>query len=383
MNSKLTFDTAPPPGTINFGIGQPSGDLLPAGLIRSACDGFLADALPAELNYGERQGERSFREALAGFLQAEYGTVVDTESLFVTTGSSQALDYVCARFTQPGDVVITEEPSYFLAFQIFRDHGLDIVPVPVDGHGMDIDRLEEVLTRTKPRLVYTIPSFHNPGGHSLSERRRRRLAELSREHDFVVAADEVYQLLWYERPPPPAMGTMIDEGNILSLGSFSKIMAPGLRLGWIQTAPDQMERLLDSGAINSGGSFNQFTSMVMREAIESGLQADFLQQLRTAYANRVEAMDSALQRHLSGHARWLRPGGGYFFWLELEESVDASVLRARASDYEVGFQPGTNFSPRGHLANCLRLSFAHYGEEQIRDGISRLARLLDNWGQVQ
>lgn len=377
MKPKLTFDTAPPPGTINFGIGQPSGDLLPADLIRQAADAFLACARPADLNYGERQGDASFRAALAGFLSTEYGAPVDAGSLFATTGSSQALDYVCARFTQPGDVVVVEEPSYFLAFRIFQDHGLDIVPVPLDDDGMDLDRLEEVLTRTRPRLVYTIPSFHNPGGQSLTAGRRRRLVELSRQRDFIVAADEVYQLLWYDQPPPPAMGTMIGSGNVLSLGSFSKIMAPGLRLGWVQAAPHLMERLLDSGAVNSGGSFNQFTSLVMREAIQHGLQAAFLLRLRQAYARRVEAMDSALHEHLGGRARWLRPGGGYFFWLQLDESVDTAALRAEAPRFEVGFQPGANFSPRGALNNCLRLSFAFYHEEEIRDGVARLARLLD------
>jgi len=378
MAPKLTFETASPPGTINFGIGQPSADLLPADLIRKAADAFLEHAQPAELNYGERQGDRSFRRVLARFLGSEYGAAVDAESLFVTTGSSQALDYVCARFTRPGDVVVVEEPSYFLAFQIFRDHGLEIVPVPLDAHGMRLDALEQVLGEHRPALLYTIPSFHNPGGQSLAADRRRRIAELSREHGFVVAADEVYQLLWYERPPPAAMGTLTGTGNVLSLGSFSKIMAPGLRLGWIQAAPALMERLLDSGAINSGGSFNQFTSIIMREAIESGQQTAFLQRLRQTYADRVEAMDTTLQRHFAGRARWLRPGGGYFFWLEFDRDVDTAALREAAPAHEIGFQPGVNFSPRAALGNCLRLSFAHYREDEIREGIERLARLFES-----
>jgi len=377
VNGKLTFDAAPPPGTVNFGVGQPSADLLPAGLVQQAADAFLEHARPGELNYGERQGDASFRASLAGFLSSEYAAPVTAGSLFVSTGSSQALDYVCQRFTQPGDTVVVEEPSYFLAFQIFRDHGLRIVPVPTDADGMDIAALENVLTRTRPALLYTIPSFHNPGGQSLSAERRRRIAQLSREHDFVVAADEVYQLLWYERPPPPAMGTLLETGNIVSLGSFSKIMAPGLRLGWIQAAPALMEVLVDSGAINSGGSMNQFTSIVMREAIEHGLQTAFLQRLRTTYAGRVDAMDTALREHLGERARWLRPGGGYFFWLELDESVDTAALREQAARFKVGFQPGGNFSSTGALNNCLRLSFAHYHEDEIRDGIVRLARLFD------
>ncbi|GAG85960.1 unnamed protein product, partial [marine sediment metagenome] len=285
MSKKVTFDGAPDPGTINFGVGQPSADLLPVDLMRIAADDFLRSAQPIELNYGERQGDVRFLEKLAALLSDGYGSAVAAESLFVTAGNSQALDFVCALFTRPGDTVIVEEPSYFLAFQIFADHGLNIVSVPVDEEGMDIDRLEQELRRTSPKMLYTIPSFHNPGGQSMSAARRERLADLSRKHGFLIAADEVYQLLWYKQAPPPALGTLTDRGNILSLGSFSKILAPGLRLGWIQTSSELMERLLDSGAINSGGSFNHFTSHVVRHAIELGLQQSWLLKLRQAYGS--------------------------------------------------------------------------------------------------
>jgi len=225
LSKKVTFDGAPEPGTINFGVGQPSADLLPVELMRTAADDFLRSANPVDLNYGD--------ETLAAFLCGSYGTSVAAESLFVTAGNSQALDFVCALFTRPGDTVIVEEPSYFLAFKIFADHGLNIVSVPVDDEGMDIDRLEQELRRTRPKMLYTIPSYHNPGGQSMSAARRTRLAELSRGYDFLIAADEVYQLLWYKQAPPAALGTMAGQGNILSLGSFSKILAPGLRLGWM------------------------------------------------------------------------------------------------------------------------------------------------------
>jgi 2-aminoadipate transaminase len=384
MARKVTFDVAGDPETINFGIGQPSEDLLPVGLLRTAADGFLSGARPQELNYGERQGDAAFRQALAGLLSSEYGADVEAESLFVTAGNSQALDFVCALFTRPGDTVIVEEPSYFLAFRIFEDHGLNVVPVPLDHDGMDIDALEAVLDRTKTALLYTIPSFQNPCGQSMSAERRRRLAELSRRHDFLIAADEVYQMLWYGEPPPPALGAMADQGNILSLGSFSKILAPGLRLGWIQTSQPLMERLLDSGVINSGGSFNHFTSLVVREAIERGLQKSFIEHLRQTYARRVDVMDAALHEHFAGVARWQKPSGGYFFWLEFDEGVDTTALRAAADRLQTGFQPGQNSSSRGALQNCLRLSFAHYGEHEIRAGVERLARLFrQNSAQVR
>jgi 2-aminoadipate transaminase len=378
LSKKVTFDGAPEPGTINFGVGQPSADLLPVELMRIAADDFLRNAMPMELNYGERQGDIRFLETLATFLSDGYGASVTAESLFVTAGNSQALDFVCALFTRPGDTVIVEEPSYFLAFKIFADHGLNIVSIPVDGEGMDIDRLEQELRRTRPKMLYTIPSFHNPGGQSMSAARRTRLAELSLEYDFLVAADEVYQLLWYDQAPPAALGTMSNEGNILSLGSFSKILAPGLRLGWIQTSQKLMERLLDSGAVNSGGSFNHFTSHVVRHAIELGLQQSLLKDLRQTYRSRVQVMDTALNEHIGHLAGWHRPQGGYFFWLKFPKAVDTTELRRKAGEYRTGFQPGENFSSNGGLRNCLRLSFAHYGETDIQEGVARLGRLVRN-----
>lgn len=372
----VTFDGAPPPGTINFGVGQPSADLLPVDLIRRAAADFLDGAQPLELNYGERQGEVGFREALAGFLTEGYGSPVSADSLFVSGGNSQALDFVCAQFARQGDLVFIEEPSYFLAHRIFADHGLQAVGVPVDGDGLRIDALEAELARHRPALLYTIPSFHNPGGHSLSAARRRKLVELSEKHGFVVVADEVYQLLHYFEEPPPALATMIDAGHVLSLGSFSKIMTPGLRLGWIQAAAPLMQRLLATGVVNSGGSLSHFSSQVMRHALELGLQKQNLEQVRSEYRRRVEAMDSALHRELGRFARWQRPAGGYFFWLECRPGIDTTALWEKAPRYETGFQPGENFSCGTNFRNCLRLSFAHYGCDEIREGVRRLGALF-------
>lgn len=372
----VTFDGAPPPGVINFGVGQPSADLLPVDLIRAATADFTAVAQPLEFNYGERQGDLGFRTALARLLTSEYEHAVTADSLFVTAGNSQALDFVCGQLAQHGDTVFIEEPSYFLAHQIFRDHGLHAVGIPVDQDGLVTEELTAQLAIHRPVLLYTIPSFHNPGGQTLSARRREELARLSREHGFLVVADEVYQLLHYFGKPPPAMGTMTDRGNILSLGSFSKIMAPGLRLGWIQTSPALMQKLVGTGVINSGGSFNHFTSHVLRHAIEMGLQEQMLVHLREIYRRRVETMDAALHEHLAGFATWKRPGGGYFFWLELDESIDTATLRKRAAEFRTGFQPGELFSCDARLNNCLRLSFAHYGDDDIRKGVARLGALL-------
>jgi DNA-binding transcriptional MocR family regulator len=424
MNGKVTFDGAPPPGTINFGVGQPSADLLPVDLIRAATEDYLACAQAVELNYGVREGDVRFLDSLSGFLADNYGAAVAPESLFLTAGNSHALDLVCTAFTEKGDTIIVEEPSYFLAFQVFRDHGLNIIGIPVDDDGMDLDTLESELERTDAAMLYTIPSFHNPCGHTMTLERRKRLVELSQKHDFLIVADEVYQVLNYFDEAPPAMGTMVDSDTVLSLGSFSKILAPGLRLGWIQTSPRLREELMSGGAVSSGGSFNHFTSHVVRHAIDMGLQQDHLEHLRKTYGKRVETMDAALKQHLGDRVSWRRPGGGYFFWLKLESSghphssvessghphssvkssghphssvavlspaldthttrgadelvriIDTQTLRRAAIENQTGFQPGVVFSSKGGLRNYFRLSFAHYSDADIREGIRRLAEVL-------
>lgn len=376
----MTFDGAPPEGTINLGIGQPSADLLPVALLRRASDAFFSSAEPLELNYGAPAGDERFLLSLAEYLSEGYRKTVVPESIFVTGGSSQGLDLVSTVFSRAGDTVFVEEPTYFLAFQILRDHGVKLVGVPVDQEGMRMDALEALLDEHQPAFIYTIPSYHNPGGHCMSAERRGRLVEMSRDRGFLIVADEVYQLLHYDGEPPPAFGTMIDGDTVLSLGSFSKILAPGLRLGWIQTGAGLRDRLLANGFVNSGGSINHHASHLVRQAIDLGLQGEHVRRLRRVLGLRAEAMDDALHTHFRHRATWHRPGGGYFFWLGFDEGMDTDSLLDGAREAGTGFQPGSLFSCGGGLADHLRLSFAHYDEGDIREGISRLAEVLKRSG---
>jgi 2-aminoadipate transaminase len=373
----VSFDGAVPAGTINLGIGQPSADLLPVELLREASDAYFRQAQPNDLNYGDMQGDPRFLDSLARYLSAGYGVTTCAEELFVTGGNSQALDLVSAVYANPGDTVFVEEPSYFLAFQIFRDHDLRIVSIPVDDDGLDVEHLRLELSRHKPAFVYTIPTYHNPGGQTLSTERREKLISLSREHDFLIVADEVYQLLSYFDLPPPALGTMIESDTIISLGSFSKLLAPGLRLGWIQTSPLRRQQLLANGFINSGGSINHYASHIVRFAIDLGLLDRHVSRLRGAYRARVAAMDAALQEHFADIAQWSRPNGGYFFWLAFSAETDTTPLKNTANSLAAGFQPGAIFSATGDLRNRMRLSFAHYDEQDIAAGVARLRPLFD------
>jgi DNA-binding transcriptional MocR family regulator len=377
VSGTVTFDGAPPAGTINLGIGQPSADLLPVDLLRQASESFFSEAHPFELNYGVIPGDERFLESLAGYLGEGYDATVNPESLVVTAGNSQALDFVSTVFSKSGDTVFVEEPSYYLAFQIFRDHGLNVVGVPIDDNGMQIDALEALVNEHNPALVYIIPSYHNPGGHCMNTERRLRLIELSQRHGFLIVADEVYQLLYYYDEPPQALGTMIESDTVLSLGSFSKILAPGMRLGWIQTGPGLRKRLLDNGFINSGGSISHYSSHIVRHAINLGLQRAHVIELKRTYRNRVEAMQDSLQSQFGDLATWQRPDGGYFFWLRFEDRVDTARFRDRASELQTGFQPGSVSSSEGKLSNFLRLSFAHYDEDDIREGIARMRPIFD------
>ena len=376
MSGKVTFDGAAPTGAINFGIGQPSADLLPVDIVRRASESFFSAAQPLELNYGVTQGDERFLDSLADFLSRGYGVPASADELFVTGGNSQALDLVSTVFAKPGDTVFVEEPSYFLAFQIFRDHGLKIVGIPVDDDGLCVESLQRELESHNPAFLYTIPSFHNPGGQSTTAARREQIVKLAEEHDFLIVADEVYQLLYYCEAPPPAYGTMTASEHVVSLGSFSKILAPGMRLGWIQTAEDLRNELRSSGFVNSGGSVNHISSHIVRQTIDNGSLESHIEKLRGVYGRRVQAMDEALHQHFGDIAEWTRPGGGYFFWLRFAESVDTTAIRESARKAAAGFQAGSLFSSKGELKNFLRLSFAHYNEDDIREGIKRLRPLF-------
>lgn len=361
-----------PPDFVDLGIGQPGFDLLPLDLLHRAANERLAEPDPAFLNYGYELGDGRFRHALADFLTPHYGTAVDPETIMVTTGASQALDLICTLFTQAGDTVFVEEPSYFLALRIFADHGLNVVGIPIDAGGLRIDGLQDALQRHQPAFLYTIPVFQNPTGTTLRPERRQALLALAEAHDFFVVADEVYQLLHYTGTPPPPLATLIGSERVLSVSSFSKILAPGLRLGWVQAAPVLLARLTGAGMLDSGGGLNPFTSNVVRVALERGWQADHLATLRRAYARRIALMVDALREHVPDVVHFTPPPGGFFFWLTLPPGVETAVLQQLAQKHRVGFQPGHKFSGNGGQLNRLRLSFAFYDEAKLVQGVQRL-----------
>lgn len=364
-----------PPGVIDLGVGDPQFDLLPLERIRRAAEQCFARNEVTILQYGTEQGDVGLRQALAQSLSPAYGCPVDPDGLFITNGASMGLALICTLFTRPGDLIFVEEPSYFLALRIFADHGLRPVAIPVDEDGLIIEALEAELKRAVPALLYTIPTFQNPSGYTLSAERRARLAELSQAHGFLVVADEVYQLLGYGEKPPAPMAGYTRLETVFSLGSFSKILAPGLRLGWIQAHPGRLQKISSSGLLASGGGLNPFTSAIVRSLVESGGLVENIETLRSVYATRVEVMDQALQEHLPG-ATYRVPTGGFFFWVRFPEGTDLTALPQRAAQHKVGYRPGPLFSCQGGLENYARLCFTFYGIDQLQEGVRRLGRAV-------
>jgi len=374
-----TFSSAQkeiPPGMVDLAIGQPSPWLLPVEVMAKAaahCTGHPEGVL---LAYGAEQGDGHFRLALSRFLEGIYGMSVDPTHLLVTNGASQAIDLVSTLFSQAGDTIFVEEPTYFLARKIFADHRLKPTALPMDSDGLIIEAVEEELRRSRPAFLYTIPTYHNPTSVCLSASRREQLAELSRRYDFTVVADEVYHPLSYTSAPPPPLAAFCTSTKVISLGSFSKILAPGLRLGWLQAAPEVIERIVKCGLLDSGGGLNPFTSGVVRSAIELGLVDENLALLKDTYSRRMLAMCAALRRQMPESVGFMEPAGGFFIWLSLPEGGDALEILPKAKERNIEFMPGPKFSSRQGLKNCLRLSFAYYDTPDLLKGIERLAAVI-------
>ncbi len=369
-----TTQISMPEGFLDLGRGDPQLALLPLDLLQRAAVQRLGEADNSFLQYGPEQGDGYLRAALAGFLAQGTGGVGDPERLFITAGISSGLDLLCTLLTRPGDTVFVEEPSYFLALHIFADHGLRVISLPTDESGLVTEAVEEALRSVQPKFLYIVPVFQNPSGRTLSEERRKRLIELSSEHGFLLLADEVYQQLYYAAPPPRHFGSYTEAANVVSLGSFSKILAPGLRLGWLQADAGLIRRLTGSGLLTSGGGMNPFTSAIVRGLVENGdLQAN-IARLRQVYASRVLAMEASLRRHIP-QAEFATPHGGYFFWVRLPD-CDATAARPAAQQRQVDYRPGTLFSSRAGLRDHVRLSISFYDPPDIDLGLRRLAEAL-------
>ena len=372
-----------PEGVLDLSWGHPSPRLHAVGAIRDAAAHVLELNGVVALQYGAEQGFGKLLESLAAFLSAQdaYAMQVEPESLFMTAGASQALDLACTALAQPGDTIFIEEPTYYLVSRIFKDHGLRVVGVPTDADGLRTDALEAMLSDPalpRPALLYTIPTFQNPSGVVLPAERRQALVKLADEHGFIVLSDDVYQLLHYGPPPPPpvvAFDTTHPWG-VVSLGSFSKILGPGLRLGWVHANPNLVRQFVTLGLVASGGGLNHFASVLVQATLERDLLGPNIALLKETYAERVQAVAAALRTQFGDQVSFAVPGDGYFFWLTFLPHVETEALLPFAEEAGVSYRPGPGFSPSGSFANSLRISFALYEVDQLEEAIERLSRAV-------
>ena len=370
-----------PEGVIDLGVGQPNNAILPVDYIRRAAEMQFTDS-PEFLQYGAEWGDGYHRVALSEYLTTAYGAPVAAEQLFSTNGNSQALEMLCTVLTKPGDVVIVEEPTYFLAFQMFRDHGLEIRGVPIDDEGLIVEAWTEAVAAIRNdgkrvAFAYTIPAFQNPTGVTMSAQRRLQLVAAANADDVLIVADEVYHLLRFAPGPmPPAMSAYVDDGPILSIGTFSKILAPGMRLGWIHGSTQRLAALADSGLILSGGGLNPVTSSLSTAMMRMGWLDEYVEWLRATFARRSATMIAALRHHMPDWVQYDVPAGGYFVWLRLPPAADGAALRSTAKQHGVDVRHGAQFSPTGALGNHIRLSYAFYDDADIAEGVARLGDAL-------
>ncbi len=371
------FAAASRPDVISLSGGMPDVRRVPHDAVVRATREALRHEGPAALQYGPSEGRHQLRELICG-LMAESGTRLGVDDLIVTAGAQQGLDLLAKVFLDPGDTVICEGPTYVGALQAFSAYQPSVVCVPMDSEGMRVDALEDELRRLGPRgakFIYTIPNFQNPAGVTLSPPRRRRLLELAREYDIPVIEDDPYGRLRYEGGHILPLRAL--DPDVIHLGTFSKIFAPGLRLGWmVAPRPILAKVLLAKQAADLCGS--AFAQVVAERYMTGTGWRHVLTDLTETYGIRRDAMLGALGEHLSRDVAWTHPEGGFFVWVTLPAHVDTSALLAEAVEHGVTFVPGGAFYPYARGANCMRLAFCYESPERIVEGVRRLAEVLED-----
>src|ERR687896_1694468 len=367
------------PEIISLAGGLPDTSTFPAEDFAALMARVAVDASARALQYGPTEGTDEVKQCIAEVMAAE-DMDVEGDDLLVTTGGQQVIDLVCKALLDPGDVVIAEAPTYPGAVPVFCSYQADVVQIEMDADGMRIDVLEAELERLDregrlPKFIYTVPSFQNPAGVTLSLERRRALVRIAHERELLVLEDNPYGLLRYEGEPLPTLFSLDRGEYVIYLGTFSKILAPGLRLGWAAAPRPVLEKLNLSkqGADLCSSTFGQHF------VIEYFGQRDWralLGRLRELYRRRRDTMLDALAEHLPGEADWTRPSGGLFIWATLPDYIDTTDLLARALREHVAFVPGRAAYLDGRGGSSMRLNFSGVGEPELREGVARIGQVV-------
>lgn len=361
------------PEVISFAGGLPAPELFDLDGIRAAFDAVLGS--PGVLQYSTSEGSPALREEVARRYTAD-GLETSASELIITTGSQQGLGLLATALIDPGETILVEEPCYLAALQTFALAGARVVGIPYDDdHGLDLDALDRASAEHAPKFFYTVPTFQNPTGRTHDLGSRRRIAEIAQRRGFRIIEDEPYRQLRYSGDPLPSLAAFAPD-HVLSLGSFSKVIAPGLRIGWIRTTPDVRPTVTIAKQ-----AADLHTSTIDQAAaahyLVSGRGGPALDRIRSAYAERRDAMLDALPGVLPAGSTWNRPDGGMFVWVRLSEGMDAAASLGAALAHDVAYVPGASFYSGPADERTLRLSFTTYPPASIREGLSRLGTA---WG---
>jgi len=365
------------PGMIELSWGHPDPAFLPvAALSRAgaaALDQFGADAM----QYGHPAGPGPLLDWLAERIGRQEGRIPAADEIMTTGGISLGLDQLLTSLLVPGDTVLVESPTYHLAVRILRDHRLNLVPVPSDEGGLRLDAFQHTLARLRaagdrPRALYLVPTFNNPTGRSLAQDRRQGLVDLAAAERLLIIEDDVYRELAYDGPAPPSLWSLAPPGVVARLGSFSKSLGPGLRLGWLTAGADLVQDIVESGLLDSGGGVNHYTALVVTALCAAGDYDSNLIALRQGYRARRDALLASLRDHLPPGFTVRPPGGGFFVWVELPTGADSRALLPLAERAGVSFLPGTRFHLDGGGQSALRVAFTLYPPDELAEAAQRL-----------
>ncbi len=368
------------PEVISLAGGNPDLSTFPPGTFTAAMDEIGASLLEKALQYGPTEGLGAAKDCIVEVMAAE-GMRVEPDDLLVTTGGQQVIDLMCKALIDPGDVIIAEAPTYPGAVPTFATYEADVVQIGMDADGMRIDELEDTLAlldregRT-PKFIYTIPTFHNPGGVTMALERRRRLVEIARERELLVLEDNPYGLLRYEGEPLPTLRSIDGGEYVVYLGTFSKILSAGLRLGWV-AAPRPVLAKMNIGKAAADLCSSSLTQCFVAEFFARGDWRRYVDDLVVMYRRRRDTMLAALEAHFPPSATWTRPGGGLFLWATLPPYVDTTDLLARALRENVAFVPGRAAFLDGRGGSAMRLNFSGAGEDDITEGVRRIGRVVE------
>ncbi len=367
------------PGVISFGGGLPAAELFPTEELAAACLRVLKQHPADSLQYSLSMGVPLMREFLAARVSASDHTVT-VDNVFVTGGSQQGLDLVGRLFLEKGSYVVTESPTYVGAIQAFNFYGARYCALPMDEEGLVVDRLEESIKKYSPRLIYVVPNFQNPSGRTLSYRRRAVLIESAARYNVPVVEDNPYVELRYSGQRLPSLASMAPDG-VIQLGTFSKLISPGLRIGWI-CAPPEINKFFEKVKQAVDLHTNTFCQYVIAEFAKDGALDRHIEKIKKAYSHRRDVMLFALDGNFPSHVTWTKPEGGLFIWATLPEAVSALKLLPEAVKEKVSYIPGGPFFAEGGGENTMRMNFSNASPEAIVEGIKRLGRVLHQHAKI-